>query len=265
LQPGPSIVRVGRTLRWIACAGVVCLLGGGRMTAQEPVQTDSDPTRPILVSVRPEFYRITPDIWRSVIIGRFDMATLRERRWLGGRRGLLLRMELPLAGVDAPGASPRGLGDAYAQVLTVPRLSGRFAFAVGTGLFMPTATNTLLGGGKWTLAPAAVPVWFQRGVGMAYVKFQNLTSFAGDARRPDVNVLLITPTLIHTLGRKSWVLIDSETKTDWRQGGRTGLKSGAQIGHVLTRRFAFWVKPEFWWGANQDGRWNLKSGIIVYR
>jgi hypothetical protein len=60
-------------------------------------------------------------------------------------------------------------------------------------------------------------------------------------------------------------LIDSETKTDWRRGGRTGVKSGVQFGHVMARRLGFWVKPELWWGPNQDGRWNLKTGFILYR
>ena len=25
------------------------------------------------------------------------------------------------------------------------------------------------------------------------------------------------------------------------------------------------VAPEFWWGANRDGQWNLKTGIVWYR
>jgi hypothetical protein len=240
---------------------------GARAFAQEQrAPTDSDPTRPILFSVRPEFYRVTDDGWRMLAIVRYDQALLRKRRWLGGQRGMLIRLELPAAAGQAPGVkTAAGLGDAYAQLLLIPHLTGRFAFAAGSGLFIPTASSRVLGTGKWTAAPAAIPVWFTRGVGMIFVKFQNLTSFAGDSSRPDLNVLLITPTVIRTIGRRSWVFVDTETKTDWQRDGRTGVKSGIQFGHVMVRRAGFWVKPEFWWGPNQDGRWNLKTGFILYR
>jgi hypothetical protein len=251
---------------WFAFAFVMGALHRVDAQDQQAARTDSDPTRPILFSVRSEFYRVTDDGWRMLTIARYDQAMFRNRPWLGGRRGMLIRLELPAAAGQAPGvATAGGLGDAYAQLLLIPRLTGRFAFAAGGGLFIPTATNKVLGTGKWTAAPAAIPVWFTRGVGMVYVKFQNVTSFAGDAARPDANVLLVTPTVIRTLGRTSWVLIDSETKTDWRRGGRTGVKSGVQFGHIMARRLGFWVKPELWWGPNQDGRWNLKTGFILYR
>ena len=234
--------------------------------AQTTTPTDSDPTRPILFSVRPEFYRITGDVDRMVLISRYDAATLRNRRWLGGSRSMLLRLELPIATAHGAGENESaGLGDGYGQVLLVPRRSERFAYVVGTGLFVPTATDELLGSGKWILAPVAAPVWFLNRSGLMYVKFQNFISIAGDHRRPDVNYLLITPTLIHKVGRTSWILMDSETKTDWRRDRRTGVKSGIQIGHIVVRGFGLWVKPELWWGQNRDGRWNLKTGFVWYR
>jgi len=253
----------------VACGVAACVLCAAAPAAaqtQQTARTDSDPTRPILVSLRPEFYRVTDDGWRMLMIARYDQALFRQRRWLGGRRGMLIRLELPAAAGQAPGVeTTAGLGDAYGQLLLIPHLTGRFAFVASSGLFIPTASGAVLGTGKWAVAPAAIPVWFTRGVGMVYVKAQNLTSFAGDAARPDVNVLLITPTVIRTIGRRSWMLIDTESKTDWRRNGRTGTKSGVQFGRVWARRMGLWVKPEFWWGANQDGRWNLKTGLIVYR
>jgi hypothetical protein len=137
-------------------------------------------------------------------------------------------------------------------------------YVFGSGLSIPTATHALLGSGKWIAAPAGLPMWlFRRG--FLYVKVQNFTSFAGDPQRPDVNFLLVTPTVLQAFGRATWVLVDTEAKTDWRRNRRTGVKSGVQLGHVVTRGTGVWVKPEVWWGANRDGRWNLKAGIIWYR
>jgi len=77
--------------------------------------------------------------------------------------------------------------------------------------------------------------------------------------------MLITPTFIRSFGRSSWILVDSETKTDWRRDARTGVKSGVQWGSIVGRGVGLWVKPEVWWGGNRDGQWNLKTGIVWYR
>lgn len=246
-------------------AGTACLSCCAALaSAQTAEETGEDPTRPVFVSVRPEFYRVDDDAWRFLTIGRYDTATLRKRRWLGGERGLLLRLELPMSTAERPTAGVHGgLGDAYGQALAVRRGGKRFVYVLGSGLSIPTGTDTL-GSGKWIIAPAGIPLWFIRR-GFWYVKVQNFTSFAGADDRQDVNFLLITPTLLRAFGRASWVLVDTETKTDWRRDRRTGVKSGVQLGHVVSRRLGLWIKPEVWWGANQDGNWNLKTGIVWYR
>jgi hypothetical protein len=253
-------------IRAIALAGAVCLLAhGADAIAQTTSETDEDPTRPILISVRPEFYRVGANQWRFQTIGRYDTAMLRDRRWLGGRRGILLRFELPVSTAEHPATAVHGgVGDAYAQMLVVPWLSRKFTCVLGSGLSVPTGSYELLGTGKWVLAPAVIPLWFV-GHGMFYVKTQNFTSIAGDPARPDVNFLLITPTVIQRVGRASWILADTETKTDWRRDRRTGVKSGLQFGHVIAAGVGLWIKPEVWWGPNQDGRWNLKTGVVWYR
>jgi hypothetical protein len=248
-------------------AVVVCLAIAAPLLGQETAaRTDSDPTRPILFSVRPEFSQVADSVWRLQLIARYDAAVVRRRRWFSGKRGLLLRFEVPLAAADGPSIETRaGLGDAYGQVLLVPKLSSRFALVAGSGLSLPTATSDPLGTGKWTAAPVIAPVWFLRGAGLAYVKLQNFTSFAGDAARPDFNVLLITPTVIRSFHRSWWYLADTETSTNWNKGGRTGVKSGLQIGHVFGNGLGFWMKPEVWWGPNRSGQWNLKTGFVWYR
>jgi len=97
------------------------------------------------------------------------------------------------------------------------------------------------------------------------VKVQNLTSIAGDPGRADINTLLITPVFIQTVKQRWWVLVDSETSTNWQREGRTGLKSGLQFGRISSQRLALWVKPELYWGPNRDGRWNLKFALVWYR
>jgi hypothetical protein len=273
VRPGVRLAPIARIRtrmrhRWTAflVALAAVSLAAPALAQDAAAKTDSDPTRPVLFSLRPEFYRVDDGLWRGQVIARYDQAMARNRRWAGGKRGMLLRFELPVAAADTPSTSSSGgLGDAYAQLLLVPKLSGRFALVAGTGLVMPSATSDILGGGKWTLAPAVLPVWFLRGVGLAYVKVQDFISIAGDDDRADTHFMLITPTFIRSFGRSSWILLDSETKTDWRRDARTGVKSGVQWGRIVGRGVGLWVKPEVWWGANRDGQWNLKTGIVWYR
>jgi hypothetical protein len=230
----------------------------------EQVETDNDPTRPVFVSFRPEFYKISDDVDRFALISRYDAAVFRRRGIPGAKTGIILRFELPLAHTDTAAASALGLGDAYAQFLLVPHATRTFAWVAGSGFTLPTATDPLLGSGKWVAAPLGLPLWrFSRGLFL--IKVQNFMSFAGDDDRPDIHYLLVTPVFLHAVGRNWWVLADTETKSNWKADGRTGVKSGFQVGRRTTRRLGVWVKPEVWWGANRDGKWNLKFGFVWYQ
>ena len=231
----------------------------------DTIRNDSDPTRAVLFSIRPEFSWLNTDVSRSAVIFRYDHAALRQRRWLPGRRGVILRFEMPIAQTNTASSGETGLGDAYAQLLTVPYFTARFAFVIGSGLGVPTATDALLGSGRWVVSPITGPVWFFRGRGMFLVRVQNSMTVGSDAERPDFNLFIVAPTFVHTVGGRFWVLADTETRTDWLQDERTSIKSGVQFGRAIAGRVGVWVKPEVWWGPNPGGQWNLKFGVVWYR
>ena len=234
-------------------------------TAQEQ-SDDNNPTRPVLFSVRPEWYSRTPEVSQAAVILRYDQAVLRGQPWLPGRTGLILRFELPTTATKVTGVPTQtGIGDAYAQALAVKPLSRRVVLVAGSGLLIPTATDSLLGSGKWAAAPVAGPLVFFGPRTFLFVKVQNFVSFAGDADRQNFNYLLVTPLWLHAIGQRWWVMLDSETKTNWMDEGRTGFKSGVQVGRAFRGRLGVWVKPEVWWGPNQSGQWNLKIGLVWHR
>jgi hypothetical protein len=224
---------------------------------------DEDPSRTVLFNVRLEHRELLDGASQEIMTLRRDVAippALNER---SGHKIVLLRFDLPLVRVERNDTTDSGLGDLYAQVLHVHPFNSRFALAAGTGLFLPTASEDSLGTGKWQLAPAVVPVWQLPKIrGLAYVKFQDYFSVAGDKSRSDLNTLAITPTLIRRLGRKGFMLVDSESRTDWRQNGRTSRMSGLLLGHVINRHWGFWAKVEVPWGENRTGDWTLRTSLV---
>jgi len=66
-----------------------------------------------------------------------------------------------------------------------------------------------------------------------------------------LNYLLVAPAFVHLFKQRWWVLADFESKTDWPNHSRTGMKSGMQLGRNPSPGLGAWVKPEPWWGPNE--------------
>lgn len=223
------------------------------------VGADTDPTKPVIFSLRNEFYDLKNGLWRNDTILRADRTVFEKRRPVGSVRGLLLRADLPIVTFYDGDVTKAGLGDLYGQILLAPRISGPLLLAVGTGLLAPTATDESLGLGKWVVAPAVVPVYFFPHRGLSYVKIQDWISFAGSPGRPDLHYLTVTPTFLWRLSKRWYMLVDGESLTDWEKDGRTSLKGGFQLGRMLSRRTGVSLKAEIPFGENRLGDWTLKA------
>ncbi len=92
----------------------------------------------------------------------------------------------------APGAeSAFGLGDINPTLFLSPRKPGAVIWGFGPTFTFPTATDSILGSGKWTAGPAGVVLTMQ-GHWVLGVLANNQWSFAGWGDQ-DVNQMLIQP------------------------------------------------------------------------
>ena len=196
---------------------------------------------------------------------RADKVILKNKGKLSGKRGFLLRSDLPIVITRARGSENMGFGDLYAQALWFPYLTRKFGFAMGSGLSVPTATDKLLGAGKWQIAPAAIPVWFFDRKGLFFVKFQDYSSFAGNGNRTDIHYTNVNATLLWKLKRSCWVVTDTEMNANWKKGGSTWFKSGLMVGRMINPTFGVWFKPEIPYGKDSGGGWILKSSFFWVR
>jgi hypothetical protein len=230
------------------------------------VESPDDPTRAVFFSARNEYFNLRGDDWAYALILRSDRALLKQNKRLGGKVGLLTRLDLPIAAAGVDGQTQAGLGDLYAQVAHVPWLTRRFALPIGAGVTFPTATDATLGRGKWQIAPIVAPIWFlPRRKGFVLLRLHQHVSFAGDGSRPDVNYLEIVQSVMYNFRKGWWVLFDTEARIDWQDDGRVSFRSGVELGHVVVQRLGLSVKPEIPWGANRLGDWALKVILTRYR
>jgi hypothetical protein len=253
--------------RWLVLfLAVLWASAGHAAQEQDEVVDDTDPTKPIAVSLRNEYYNLLNDVWTNVGILRADRLFLRDTGLPGHLRGILFRADLPFPAVDTGLDSEAGLGDLYAQVLLVPQPKRGFTVAYGTGLSFPTATGDLLGTGKWVVKPLLLPLqYLPKRKGLAFLKVQDWLSFAGDGDREDVHFLTIQPTLVYRLTRRFFALVDSEAKVDWERNEQTSCKSGILIGRMFSPRIGAWVKGEVPWGQYREGDWILKATVFLTR
>ena len=104
-----------------------------------------------------------------------------------------------------PGEKVFGLTDFTDAVLYTPTKSKGLMWGVG-GLFgFPTATNDVLGSGKWSAGPA-VRLGYQSGPWRLGLLVGNRWSFAGDSDRAEVNQLMARGLVRCRLG-KGWFFI----------------------------------------------------------
>jgi hypothetical protein len=108
---------------------------------------------------------------------------------------LITRTILPIINQPspAPGVSSNfGLGDLNPTFFLSPGKPGALIWGVGPTFTLPTATDTALGSGKWSMGPAAVVLTMQ-GPWVLGVLANQQWSVAGDDGRRSVSQLLIQP------------------------------------------------------------------------
>jgi hypothetical protein len=131
---------------------------------------------------------------------------------------LIFRGTLPVATVPSGDVDPvSGLGDFSAFVAFLLPQAGSWQLGVGPLLAAPTATDDLLGTGKWQLGVAAVAVSNVTPTLLAGALVTWQASVAGDEDRPDASLLTAQPLAIMQIGGgyyvRSTAVIQVNTET----------------------------------------------------
>lgn len=131
-----------------------------------------------------------------------------------------------------------GLGDLNPTFFLSPAKPSKIIWAVGPTFVLPTATNPILGQGKWSMGPAVVALT-QPGKWTLGVLVNNVWSFAGQSRRPDVNQMTFQYFINYNLP-KGWYITWQPTLTaNWEatNGGRWVVPVGGGVGRIMKLGF----------------------------
>jgi hypothetical protein len=229
------------------------------------VGADTDPTKPVIFSLRDEYYDLGGGFWENAFILRADRLVLEKTELPGHAHGLLTRFDLPVASFHGTTGTTNGLGDLYAQAIALPSVRPTFLVGVGMGLTMPTATDDTLGRGKWIASPVIAPFWRFPKKGFFFVKVQDWISVAGASDRAAVHYLTVTPTFLWRFGRRWWTVLDAESTTDWERGSQTSARTGTLLGYMLSPRAGVSVKAERFFGDSRQVNWDVKTVFFVTR
>jgi len=123
---------------------------------------------------------------------------------------LITRTILPIINQPSPAdgvSSNFGLGDINPTLFLSPAKPGALIWGVGPTFTFPTATDTALGRGKWSMGPAAVALTMQ-GPWVLGALVNQQWSFAGDSDRRSVSQMLIQPFVNYNLP-DGWYLTTS--------------------------------------------------------
>lgn len=128
-----------------------------------------------------------------------------------------------------------GLGDISFTAFVSPAKPSKLIWGVGPVLSLRTATDDLLGTGKWGLGPSAVGLRMD-GAWVYGALFNNIWSFAGDDDKPDINTMLVQPFINYNLANGWYVVSAPIITANWEadSNDRWTVPIGAGAGRVFS-------------------------------
>jgi hypothetical protein len=159
-----------------------------------------------------------------------------------------------------------GLGDINPSFFLSPAKAHKIIWGLGPTFILPTATNPLLGQGKWSTGPSAV-VLSQPGHWTLGALVNNVWSFAGQSRRPNVNQMLLQYFINYNLAKGWFITWQPVLTANWEasNGGRWVVPFGGGLGRIMKVGFQpVLLTAQFYGNAvhpSGTSPWNMKLQI----
>jgi len=183
---------------------------------------------------------------------------------------MISRTILPVASQHevAPGTgSQTGLGDVTQSLFFSPKApaSGGWIWGAGPVLLLPTATDRLLGTGKWGAGPTFV-VLRQQGAWTYGMLFNHIWSVGGQSNRTAVSSSFVQPFFSYNTPSAWTFTLQTESTYDWKHS-----QWSVPINMVAAKLMKFGHQPvqfllgaRYWDHATDNGPhgWAMRAGVV---
>jgi hypothetical protein len=160
---------------------------------------------------------------------------------LSEKWNLITRIIMPLVyqpDVTQHNVGVMGLGDINPSFFLSPAKPGKLIWGMGPAFVLPTATNAVLGQGKWSGGPSVValaqPEHWTLGV-----LVNNVWNFAGESSRPAVNQMLLQYFINYNLKKGWYITLQPIITANWKATSTNvwTVPFGGGIGRIMKLGF----------------------------
>ena len=139
---------------------------------------------------------------------------------------------------DQPTGGEYGFGDMNPTFFLSPAKPGKLIWGVGPAFAIPTATDQILGQGKFSVGPSVVAL-LQPGKWTLGALVNNVWSIAGSGSRPDVNQMLLQYFVNYNLNKGWYISISPILTANWNasSGNVWTVPFGGGVGRVMKLGF----------------------------
>jgi hypothetical protein len=176
-----------------------------------------------------------------------------------------VRVRLPFVGNDVTGENQYGFGDFSMRANWVPYMKNKIGVMLQSEFFFNTASNSVLGTGKNTIAPGGVVAFFLNNGWIFAPAYQQTVSYAGDSTRRDINLGAIDLYLVKlTKSKRNWFILDPTIIADYkndRTSGTLEFEAGQIVGRMMGGVGSIYIRPGVGLGTDRIYNWNLEVGF----
>jgi len=162
--------------------------------------------------------------------------------------------------------SQTGLGDALITGFFSPKAptAGGMVWGVGPALSIPTATDDLLGSGKFSAGPSAVAL-VQKGSITYGALVNHVWSLFGDSDRGDINATFIQPFLGKNFAGGYALSLNTELLQNWEADATVGYLHliGSKVTNLGSQLVQFFVGPRIPYGNGATNSWGFRAGLVL--
>mgnify|MGYP003578692094 FL=1 len=197
---------------------------------------------------------------------RLDTVTATIRLPVTPNVGLQVNMPYTWAALGQTGGfTPNGTSDMTFRVGGRVYANDKMALFIGADGSFPTASEPLLGTGKYTIGPGgAVAIPLPRLRSLFFVVVEDFNSIGGDPSRTTLHYTQFKPSINTIWGERWWTEASMFLYWDWLHERKTTMNLQGEVGHRLTKHWALFVDA----GGGVLGReaflgldWFVQAGV----